>query len=259
MVINMNKKILILGSAGNIGNLLLNHESLKANNIISVDINELPLEFKNEKNINHYKLDLTNSNDINTLEEILAKETKKLSSVILASALDSVPKTKNKNPDNYAKGIEFANLDEIQKRINVNITSQLFIIKCIYKHLDKDSHILLFSSIYGLRSPDHRIYKMGFIKPIEYSTSKSAIIGLTKHLSITLALKKKGRANCLVLGGLFNKNQDKSFQKKYLEKVPLGRMLNKDDILNAYEFLTSEKSSYITGSSLVIDGGYTAW
>ena len=121
----------------------------------------------------------------------------------------------------------------------MNIASQLFVIKTIYKYLDMKSHILLFSSIYGIRSPDHRIYGRNFIKPIEYSTSKSAIIGLTKHLSVTLALENKGRANCLILGGLKNNQQDKYFQENYINKVPLNRMLEKEDILNGYDFLIS--------------------
>ena len=193
------------------------------------------------------------------LIDVLKENNTKISSVVLASALDSVPLNEKGNQESYTKGIQFAGLEDLRKRIDVNITSQLFIIKSIYKYLDINSHILLFSSIYGVRSPDHRIYQKNFIKPLEYTTSKSAIIGLTKHLSVTLALEKKGRANCLILGGLRNETQDENFQANYIDKVPLKRMLEKEDILNIYDFLNSDKSSYITGSSIAVDGGYTAW
>ena len=72
-------------------------------------------------------------------------------------------------------------------------------------------------------------------------------------------MKKKGRCNCIVLGGLENISQSKQFQKNYIRKVPLGRMANIKDVLNAYKFISSDDSSYITGTSLYVDGGYTAW
>ena len=55
----------------------------------------------------------------------------------------------------------------------------------------------------------------------------------------------------------FNK-YELCFQKKYIEKVPLNRMASINDVVNAYSFLSSVKSAYITGTTLVVDGGYTA-
>ena len=82
---------------------------------------------------------------------------------------------------------------------------------------------------------------------------------MTKHFAITSALQNKGRCNCLVLGGLGNNAQELDFQKKYINKVPLERMANIEDVVNAYSFLNSTKASYITGTQLVVDGGYSAW
>ena len=80
---------------------------------------------------------------------------------------------------------------------------------------------------------------------------------MTKHFAVTCAMKGIGRCNCIVLGGLYNEKQNSEFRKKYIQKVPLGRMASITDVINSYEFLTSEKSSYITGISLNVDGGYT--
>ena len=64
--------------------------------------------------------------------------------------------------------------------------------------------------------------------------------------------------NEVILGGVFN-NQDPEFVKAYSAQVPMGRMANPEEILGAVSLLLSDASSYMTGSSITIDGGYTAW
>lgn len=116
--------------------------------------------------------------------------------------------------------------------------------------------IINISSMYGLVSPDQRIYK-NFIKPFSYTVTKSGVFGLTKYLATYWGMKGV-RVNTLTPGGVLGA-QDPEFIAKYAAKTPLGRMARKDEYCGAILFLASDASSYMTGSNLVMDGGWTAW
>lgn len=120
--------------------------------------------------------------------------------------------------------------------------------------------IINISSVYGMLSPDQRIYeyrKDEFFKPVAYTVSKSGVFGMTRYLA-TYWAKKNVRVNTLTLAGVYN-NQDKDFLRNYAYKVPLGRMAHEDEYNGAILFLASDASSYMTGSNLVIDGGFSSW
>ena len=91
-----------------------------------------------------------------------------------------------------------------------------------------------------------------------YSTAKGGLISFTKFLSAYWA-GRNIRVNCCSPGGIYNKNENKKFIKNYSSKVPLKRKAEINEIVNTIIFLASDKSSYINGHNLVVDGGFTAW
>lgn len=123
--------------------------------------------------------------------------------------------------------------------------------------------IVNISSIYGMVSPDQRLYEyrakdgVPFVKPVAYSASKSSLMNLTRYLA-TYWARQGVRVNTLTLAGVF-RNQDEQFLAGYTAKMPIGRMAEADEYNGAVLFLCSGASRYMTGSNLVIDGGWTAW
>ena len=144
-------------------------------------------------------------------------------------------------------------LKSFSKHLNLNVTS-LFSVCREYARNNRKGNIINFSSIYGVVSPDPKMYKHGKHKHAGYAVSKSAVIHLTKYLAVHLS--PKIRVNCIVPGGIIN-NQSENFVKKYSSKSLLGRMMNVKEINGMVKFLCSDEASYCTGAQFVIDGGYT--
>ncbi|MBM3203856.1 SDR family oxidoreductase [Candidatus Woesearchaeota archaeon] len=117
-------------------------------------------------------------------------------------------------------------------------------------------------SIYGVVAPDQNLYEYRrqdgatFFKPVAYSAAKSGVYNLTRYLAAYWG-KQQVRVNTVTFAGVFN-NQDPRFLEKYLPKVPLGRMADPADYSGAIIFLMSDASRYMTGSNMVIDGGFTS-
>nr|WP_306268847.1 SDR family oxidoreductase [Pararhizobium sp. IMCC3301] len=125
--------------------------------------------------------------------------------------------------------------------------------------------IINIGSIYGLVSPNQSLYAyreerdgVPFIKAVSYAASKSGLINLTRYLA-TYWAEKKVRTNLISFGGVKTGSFDKEFVDNFLERVPMRRQAEIDEYNGVIRFLASDASSYMTGSNVVVDGGFTAW
>lgn len=124
--------------------------------------------------------------------------------------------------------------------------------------LNGGGSIVNFASIYGIVGPDDRIYKDNSIyMPDWYSGAKGAIIAHSRCMATRYG-HKQVRVNCIALGGVYD-NQPKEFVEKYNNRVPMHRMARTDDIYPLVEYLISDKSKYMTGQCIALDGGLSSW
>jgi NAD(P)-dependent dehydrogenase (short-subunit alcohol dehydrogenase family) len=128
----------------------------------------------------------------------------------------------------------------------------------------KSGVVINISSDYGVISPNQNIYRKEgiaeeeqIIKPVSYSVVKHGIMGLTKYLA-TYWGKKGVRVNTLCPASLFN-GQDEEFVHKISELIPMGRMSRPDEYPATILYLLSDASSYMTGATVILDGGRTIW
>ena len=155
-------------------------------------------------------------------------------------------------------------LDSWKAALDVNLTGMFLCCQAAVAPMlaqGKKGSIINICSTYGLVAPDQRIYQRDGIqssyKPVYYSVTKAGVLGLTRYLSAYYA-GTEIRINALTPGGVFN-NHDEVFLKAYTARTVMGRMANKDEMNGALLYLASDASSYMTGSNLVVDGGWTAW
>jgi NAD(P)-dependent dehydrogenase (short-subunit alcohol dehydrogenase family) len=145
-------------------------------------------------------------------------------------------------------------LESFKKFLDVNLTSLFSVCRQFAKNNDEGT-IVNFSASTGIVSARPDLYNGGHKHPA-YSISKAGVINLTKFLATHLA--PRIRVNCIAPGGV-EFDQDEEFKEAYSKLTPMKRMMKKDELNKLVEFLCTSDSSYVTGSTMVVDGGWTIW
>jgi NAD(P)-dependent dehydrogenase (short-subunit alcohol dehydrogenase family) len=261
------KVVVISGAAGNLAQDLI-IEYIKNDAIIfglDNDIKKLNSNFKKIKlhhpnsKIFSIKCNIALEQEVIKVIKSIFKKFKRIDILVNNAA------TKTKNLKNFFKNFQNFNFKDWKEIMGVNIDGAFLLSREISKIMisQKSGNIVSIASIQGVLGNDKRLYKSSKFKgvqmssPAVYSTSKSALIGLTRYLSTFLG-EYNIRANSISPGGLLG-GQNKTFIRNYSKKVPLKRMGKIHEVVESILFLSSEKSSYITGQNILVDGGYTAW
>jgi len=203
-----------------------------------------------EKNHEIIKIDLVLGHDLNN--ESFVKDWFKKNN---ADALVNCFALNDHVKEGQKRGTLFdQDLETLSKYFQVNLVSLFSVCREFARNNSKGS-IINFSATTGIVSARPDIYD-GAHKDIGYSISKAGVINLTKFLATHMA--PDFRVNCVSPGGVEH-NQDEKFVDKYSKLTPMKRMMKKNELNDIIEYLCSDKSSYVTGSNFVIDGGWTSW
>ena len=265
-----NKNVIVTGAAGLLGSrfcdIILKHNGTPI--LLDLDKAKLfkiskKLMTKYKKEIFFYNLDITNELNIKKNSLMLLKKFKKIDALINNAAYNP---TFGNSKEFLHNEFETFSIDQWNKEINVGLTGSFLCAKHYGKIIAKNKKggsIINISSDLGLIGPNQDLYShikknnKRYYKPVSYSVVKSGLIGLTKYLS-TYWAKNNVRCNALCPGGI-ETDQSKIFLNKIHELIPLKRMAKKDEYLSTIIWMLSDKSSYLNGSIISVDGGRTAW
>jgi NAD(P)-dependent dehydrogenase (short-subunit alcohol dehydrogenase family) len=252
------KNVYILGGNGLIGSHLVNYFSIK-NKVILIDKEINKTNFlKNKHNIKEVKIDITNLNKLNKKLDFVFKKFGNPEILINCT----YPRSKKWAENSILK----FTLQELRKNIDIHLCSYIWISKIFYQNMIKNKikgNIILFSSMYGIIAQDESNYiGTEMSENAIYPIIKSGILGFVRQSAAILG-KYQIRVNAISPGAIkghvagLAKKQNSIFVNRFKNRVPLKRLANPDELVEAVKYLSSEKSSYVTGSNLIVDGGWS--
>ncbi len=271
-----NKLAVITGGAGLLG---FKHAEalLEAGcEVILLDVNDQKLEdserrlgVKHIAKIHSMNVDITKLQAVVDAKNQIAKKFNKCPDILINNA--AIDPKFDKSPDQSQSDKPLSRFENFlpeqwDMEISVGLTGAMLCTRVFGFEMAKKGKgvILNIASDLGVVAPDQRIYRkegvaedMQNVKPVTYSVIKHGLIGLTKYTA-TYWAQEGVRCNAFAPGGVFNNHAD-DFLKKLTNLIPMGRMANIDEYKAAVLFLVSDASSYMTGATLNMDGGRSAW
>ena len=140
-------------------------------------------------------------------------------------------------------------LEEFESVLRVNVTGTFNVTKAAAAVLRNEGRVINLSSVSG---------QMGLFGQANYSSSKAAIIALTKVSARELA-RQNITVNAIAPGFIdvgMSKGMPDDVTENFKKQIPLGRLGDAQEIVNAALFLASPMASYVTGHVLNVNGGY---
>lgn len=237
------KKYLITGAASGMGKATAITCSKMGAQVVVVDINELGLkETLAELEGDGHQMFVANLADSETW----------------GALLDNCPEL-----DGFAgcagiaamQPFQFIDSEKMKQVFEINFFGPVMLVKSLLKKkkLGKGGSIVFVSSVDGP--------KVTHIGNAIYSATKSALVGMARNMAVDLA-GKKIRVNCVLPGTtdtplIRTANVTEESLAEVAKLFPLKRFGDPQDMANGIIYLLSEASSFVTGTELVIDGGYT--
>lgn len=246
----MREYVLIVGACCSFGNVLAKN-ILNEDNIILVDQKESEL-IKMAQNLEYLypqKSIISQVMDVRIVEQI--------SDVILKLEREKITIHKMV----FCVGINMlAGTLEVTEKIwddilNINLKGFFFVAKAVIAHMIRNQ---LRGSIVAIAS-QHAVVANYNRAP--YCAAKAGLVHLVKELALEFA-NEQIRVNVVSPSYIKHKKNEVVLdtaraEKEYLNQIPLGRYASIEDVTNTITFLLSDKSSFLTGVNILVDGGYT--
>ena len=250
-----NKKALVLGGSGLLGTEIINALSDAGCSILNLDLKD---NNRKKNDIKFIKFDV----GLNKFDLKLKKIIKKFNPDIFINC--SYPTYKSWKKSNF-KNI---NLKGMTENLKIHLNSYAWSAKLVADNMKKkkiNGSIIQLSSIYGLVGQNSKMYEFvnGMNPNMTYSIIKGGITNLTRQMAAQYG-KYNIRINNVCPGAVIGHNKgpkkkiNKRFIQNYSSQVPMARLALPSEVAGAVLFLSSKLSSYITGTNLIIDGGWTA-
>lgn len=241
-----NKILLVTGGEGLIGKSIIKNINENEGIAISLDIKI----DKTNTDPDKFHFDINKDNSIKeVLDEVINRYGK----------IDGLVNNAYPRTSDWGQAIENTSNESFSLNLNMQLGRIFAITKPVLElmKLNQSGSIVNIASIYGMVGNDFTIYDNTNINPpAAYAAIKGGLINFNRYIASYYG-KHNIRTNCISPGGIFD-NQAPIFVKNYEEKVPMKRMGKPDDIAPLVSFLLSDKSEYITGQNIAIDGGWTS-
>jgi NAD(P)-dependent dehydrogenase (short-subunit alcohol dehydrogenase family) len=253
------KNVIVTGSAGLIGTELCSQIAASNANLLLVDVSPKNRTLRDELARRHPKGIFLES-DLNVAKEETAQTIAKIADEAFGGTVHGLVNAVQFKSQSFFHDIKDTSVTELQDIFAANVYSVFWMMKHLTPHLRKaqGASVVNLSSTYALVSPNPEVYKGTDLGcPPTYVATKGAIHALTKYLACYFA-RDRIRVNSVTPHGVHNNHQE-LFKKNFSRLSPLERLSEKEEVAPAIVFLLSDKSSYITGANLKVDGGWTAW
>jgi NAD(P)-dependent dehydrogenase (short-subunit alcohol dehydrogenase family) len=143
-------------------------------------------------------------------------------------------------------------VEQFEQVIAVNLNGCYWMAQACAKVMARGSSIVNISSVLGITTAG--------LPQAAYASSKAGLLGLTRDLAQQWSGRKGIRVNALAPGWFASEMTDQydpAYVEKMLGRIPMGRMGDPEELTAALVFLASDAGGYVTGQTIVVDGGVT--